>query len=167
MNVSLIENCDFDEDGEFLGSDDHFSNDADDFPDENTSDEIEDEGQFEDDEEFVDEEYFQTPLPRDGQRRAFQLFWCGTEEAAERDFPKPDSYGFRENMSENRNGTFRRARRDGPVPRNFFLERELIARTSSESDVKYPPKRPPPILDFAFVFTSFVAALVIAYYTVV
>jgi len=173
MNVRLIENCDFDEDGEFLGSDSHFSNDlacndADDFPDETVLDEIEDEGhQFEDDEEFLDEEYFQPSLPRDGQRRAFQLFWCGTEEAAERDFPKPDSYGFRENMSENRTGAVRRVRRDGPVPRNFFLERELIARTSSESDVKYPPKRPPPILDFAFVFTSFVAALVIAYYTVV
>ena len=80
MNVRLIENCDFDEDGEFLGSDSHFSNDlacndADDFPDETVLDEIEDEGhQFEDDEEFLDEEYFQPSLPRDGQRRAFQVW---------------------------------------------------------------------------------------------
>ena len=80
MNVRLIENCDFDEDGEFLGSDSHFSNDvayndADDFPDETVLDEIEDEGhQFEDDEEFLDEEDFQPSLPRDGQRRAFQVW---------------------------------------------------------------------------------------------
>ena len=78
--MRLIENCDFDEDGEFLGSGSHFSNDvachdSDDFPDETILDDIEDEGhQFEDDEEFLDEEYFQPSLPRDGQRRAFQVW---------------------------------------------------------------------------------------------
>lgn len=46
---------------------------------------------------------------------------------------------------------------------NFILPTRRILKEDSQT---YPPERWPPILDFLFVFSSFVAAVVAAYFTI-
>lgn len=49
---------------------------------------------------------------------------------------------------------------------SFYEEREgLLPLRSAEGPQDYPPDRWPPLLDFLFVFSSFVAAVVAAYFT--
>ena len=148
MNERLIENCDFDEDelASFRWESDRFN-----MPQApgmspnqpSLSDINQSESSSEDDMDYVP----------DGTRRTFQLFWCNGQDDNS-DFPKPDNYGVR--------------RRPTATPvRNRLLERDLFEQWEDKAEVQYAPKRPPPLLDFAFVFTSFMAALVFAYYSAV
>lgn len=150
MNEHLIENCDFDEDD--LAS---FQWESDVNPLSQNQPSLSDnnsESSSEQEEETMEDFYHgDEDMPH---RRAFQMFWCsGQDDNAEADFPKPDSYGVRQ-----------RNNRMTPDARNRLLEQELF---QEQAEVQYAPKRPPPLLDFAFVFTSFVAALVFAYYSAV
>jgi len=56
---------------------------------------------------------------------------------------------------------------DQHVRRRFYKDLSPPTRKLlKESSQAYPPERWPPILDFLFVFSSFVAAVVAAYFTI-
>lgn len=79
------------------------------------------------------------------------MFWCNRQgDNTETDFPKPDGYGVR-----------RLNNQMTPDVRNQQLEWDLF---EDQAEVQYAPKWPPPLQAFALVFTSFVTALVSAYY---
>ena len=85
--------------------------------------------------------------------RIFQRFWAGNQDDCPQQecLPKPDNYGMRK----------RRKSR----PKLFEYYRFFEDDPPSSKPVHYAPKRPPPILDFAFVLTSFIVAVVMAYYS--
>jgi hypothetical protein len=48
---------------------------------------------------------------------------------------------------------------------SFYNEQKGRVKPRSEAPPDYPPDRWPPLLDFLFVFSSFVAAVIAAYFT--
>jgi len=102
---------------------------------------------------------------RDHNGRVFQAFWCGDQEEEEQ-LPKPDSYGLHQQQ-------LRRTKQSSGQKRRKSRMFEDLANYSqsffddSTPSVHYAPKRPPPILDFIFVLTSFIVAVVMAYYSAV
>lgn len=184
MNEQLVENCDFDEDelASFRWESDHItaahaqnhSSVSDQFQEEDEESSCPSSSEGGEEEVTMDpyaELYFpddtETEKRENGGKRAFQSFWCGPPEESvqpDSDFPKPDTYGLH---SRSRRGVRRRRRSSsgGTTVRNrFYFETDTVFETGRTGDVQYAPKRPPPILDFVFIFTAFVAALIFAYY---
>ena len=134
-------------------------------------------------------------------KRAFQKFWCATDEDDEefQELPRPDEYRLKYPLS----SSYQKQRNKKNLGSSF--KRKLIGNTKNEEtlmvsndmiyredtderggirrrpkvwecldeteldfkkDAKiYAPKRPPPILDFFMVVTSFFVASVLAYYS--
>jgi len=118
-----------------------------------------------------------------GGGRVFQAFWCGDQEAEEEQLPKPDNYGIRSSQAGCRKkrrpvaaSIAKRCSRvnlfDDFIANSFAADDERRSKTNDDDElsakpVHYAPKRPPPILDFIFVLTSFIVAVVMAYYSAV
>ena len=129
-------------------------------------------------------------------KRVFQKFWCATEEDEDLiELPRPDEYRLK--SQEKDGSQKRKKRAGSSIKRRLlgkdpdtdpwtddlhFVgdgsdERGGIRRLPKiwdsmddelEKEEKfYAPKRPPPILDFLMVVTSFLAASILAYYSVI
>ena len=132
-----------------------------------------------------------TPKIKSKSNRVFQKFWCAAEDDDEdlQELPRPDGYRLRSSGIQKRNNKSSLRRRLLGMDNGLQLvaSNELVSYTNDErggirrrpktwdileeeEDTKkdekfYAPKRPPPILDFLMVVTSFCVAAVLAYYT--
>ena len=128
-------------------------------------------------------------------KRVFQKFWCATEEDEDLiELPRPDEYRLKSQEKggsqkrKKRSGSSIKRRLLGKDPDNdpWTDELNFVGDGSDErggirrlpkiwdslddelekEEKFYAPKRPPPILDFLMVVTSFLAASILAYYSV-
>ena len=146
-------------------------------------------GEEEEEEEEEAKLFPLTPKIKSKTKRVFQKFWCAADEDDEdlQELPRPDGYRLRSCGSQKRNNKSSLKRKLlGIDNRQLVVSDEIPPCTNDErggirrrpktwdflenEDIKrdakfYAPKRPPPILDFLMVVTSFLAAAVLAYYS--